>query len=228
MKKFSTLIFLLLSFHLTIAQDSTKSTQSDLKHGLQFQIDRLLELSNFSGYTLSYRHILNNTGGIRIGLLTNINESDYDVTEQADTIKSSGPEFEHNYQLKLSVQYLQSLTAYKNFALIFGGGPFISYSKREADSKNLGSDYISRSSSKNEAIGYGLDLILGVEYKLAENVIISGEYGLTVLKENGDMESIYESTYTVVNQKRISKQSGEIDTFIIRGLGVNLGISVFF
>ncbi len=71
-------------------------------------------------------------------------------------------------------------------------------------------------------------MILGVEYKLAENVILSGDYGLTILKENSDIETSYNYIYPDPGQNRISSESGKRHTFSASGMGVHLGLSIFF
>ena len=114
------------------------------------------------------------------------------------------------------------------FNLILGGGPFISYSKRESYDEYLGTSYISSYEDKNKTVGFGLDIILGVEYDLSENVKLSGEYGVTLSKENSEIENTQTDIYNDGRQNRIRKDEGERNAFITRGLGVNLGLSIFF
>lgn len=228
MKRNSALVLFLLLFNLTAAQDTSKTTQIQLSNGIQFQFRNILELTNFSGYTISYRHRFNHETGIRIGLYIGVVERDYNFFRQVDTLKSSLPDYENFHNYKISVQYQRLLTSYKNFSLILGGGPFISYYKTETNYNDLGIDYSTHHFRKNKTTGYGIDLILGVEYKLIENVILSGEYGLTFLFENGDYEEVYEYNYSNLNPDRIGKEKGKVETFNLQGLGVNLGISVFF
>lgn len=227
MKKLTCIIFLLLAYHLTFAQE-TINTERELKHGLQFQIVRLLELSNFKGYALAYRHNINKNSGLRVGILTNIEQSDNNVTEQIDTIKRSGPMSENIYQYKLSVQYLQNLTTYKSFSMFLGGGPFVSYFKSDENSEYNELDFFRKISGNTESVGYGLDLILGVEFKVIDNVWLSGEYGLTASKENAEYDNNEEYIYPDASQNRIIARSGDYDSFMIRSLGASLGISVFF
>ena len=228
MKYYLSLILFFLLINFTLAQDSSKTNQDILKHGLQFQLRSLLELTNFNGYTFSYRYRFNNNSGIRIGIFTSVNESDYDITQQLDSIISSPPNYSHNYSFKLSFQYLKNLINYKSFSLIFGGGPFISYSKSESSSDYLSSSYSRNYTSKDKTTGFGIDLILGVEYSLIENVLLSGEYGITVSKENSNIDDSENYIYTDTSQNRIYRENGERHSVFVRGMGVNLGISVFF
>lgn len=222
-------LFVFLGFiNLAFAQDTTKTDQKELSQGLEFQIGSLLYLTNFDGYTFSYRYLFNNNSGIRIGIYASINKDDNDITQQVDSVSIKPPTYSHDYDFKFSVQYLGSLMRYKSFSLIAGGGPFISYSKRDNKYYNLGTTYSSKYDEKTETTAYGLDLILGVEYKLFENVILSGEYDIALAKESSDIEFIGSDIYNDPTQNRIRKQSGTENGFSVNGTGVNMGISIFF
>jgi hypothetical protein len=227
-KSYRWLILFFLFLNFSFAQDSSKTIHNELKHGVQFQIGSLLNLTSFNNYTFSYRHLLNNCSGLRLGLAADINEEEYNISQQLDSIINNPPIKSNNYYLKLSIQYLQSLISYKSFNLILGGGPFISYSKSESSNEFLSSSYISSYEYKNKSIGYGLDIVLGVEYDLSDNVKLSGEYGLTMLKENSDIENTQTDIYNDGRPNRIRKDEGERNLFRTRGTGALLGISIFF
>ncbi len=228
MKIFYSLIILSGFFSFSFTQDSSGTNNKELKHGIQFQIGSLLNLQNFNNYTFSYRYRFDKNSGLRLGLLTNINEDDYDITNQVDTITVTPGNFDHNYDLKLSVQYLSKILTYNSFSLIWGGGPFISYSKIEYHREYIGSSYIDKYEQKRKTFGFGIDLILGVEYDLSDNVILSGEYGLTISKSKTDIEDYSYYIYRDGSPDRTSKEEGNVDSFSMNGLGVKLGISVFF
>ena len=228
MKYFNFLILFFLAFNFSFAQDSLSTKNNELKNGLEFQIGSLLSLTNFNSYTFSYRHRYSCNSGLRIGIFTNIIKDDEDLTQQLDSIINNPPEYSHNYNFKLSVQYLQSIMNYNNFSLICGGGPFISYSKIETDNEYLSSTYINKSYDNEKTFGFGIDLLLGVEYNLSENVILSGEYSLTISKSNSDIERYQSYIYNNGNPDRVNKINGESHVFSMRGLGVNLGLSIFF
>ena len=193
-----------------------------IKHGIQFQVQVLLNLTNFNGYTFSYRYRFNKCSGLRIGMFTNLNNEDYDITQQVDTITIKPPYYYHYYNFKISAQYLQSIINYENFALIVGGGPFVSFSKRDSHWESIYSSFTRKYIDKDKTTGYGLDLILGVEYQLFTNVILSGEYGMTFLKETSEID--YEVTEVGTSVNYINKQTGDRDRLSIR----NLGVAVFF
>lgn len=223
---FSAIIFL-LSFNLSFSQDSSKTCHSELKHGIQFQIGSLLNLTNFNNYTFSYRYLFNNNSGIRIGLLTNIDESDYDITQQFDSLINKPPKKASYFNLKLSVQYLYSLVSYNRFNLVIGGGPFVSYSKSELYDEQLWYSIKSSYENKDITTGFGLDILLGVEYNLSENIKLSGEYGLSISKEKSDTKLTHIDIYHDGTPSRINKEEGERNRFQTKSLAVNFGISVF-
>lgn len=228
MKYCYSLILFLLFINFAYAQDSSKINQRELKHGLQFQVRSLLELTNFDGYTFSYRYLINNNSGIRVGLYTNIYNSEDDITQQVDATVINPPEYYHYYNFKLSVQYLYDIINYKSFGLIFGGGPFLSYTKSKSNSEYLYTSYSVKQTANDKKTGFGFDIIFGVEYKIIESVLLSGEYGLTVSKENSDIDEADYYNYSDGAQNRISIKKGKKDLLTVSGMGVNLGISFFF
>ncbi len=226
--KYLFFLFLFTGFlSITPAQDTCK-TATETHHGLQFQIGSMLNLTSFENYTFSYRYRIDKKTGFRAGILTSLNNRDYDITQQVDTITIKPPNYEHHYNFKLSVQYLYGLVNYKTFTFILGGGPFISFYKNESSSESVNSSYTRETKYKNSTTGYGLDLILGTEFQLLENVLLSGEYSLTIAQEKSDIESFESYTYADQEQNIINRQNGTMDGFAIGGSGVNLGISIFF
>ncbi len=121
-----------------------------------------------------------------------------------------------------------ALINYKNFSLILGGEPFISYSKGESKYYYLYSSYTTNYFSKDVTFEFGVDLIAGVEYKLIENIILSGEYGLTLSKENSDVEDTLTKVYFNLAPANIYKANGKSHSLTLNRSGVNLGIAVFF
>lgn len=226
MKSFLALFLFLFTCQNFAGQDTTAITSKELKHGIQFQIESLLELKNFSGYTFSYRYNFSNNAGLRVGFFAYIGEDDYDLIQQRDTVAISPPFYANIYNYKISVQYLFSLMHYEKFSLILGAGPFFSHVKRDRYNESLGTASVRKSSEKEKSYGYGIDLIGGVEYRLFDNVFLSGEYGITLSKESGEIE--YESTEVFATETRVNRIAGDRNRLLIRGLGVNLGISVFF
>lgn len=222
-------VFILVSvFSFTYAQDSSKSCPA-AKHGLQFQIGSLLYLSNFDNYTFSYRYRPDENYGFRLGLLTSYFKDDYDITEQVDSAVSKPPNYYHSYDFKVSIEYLHSLVSYKSFSLILGGGPFISFSKDERTDTYTNPTYISEYIYNEKSTGFGLDIVLGAEYALTDNIIISSEYTFSVLKNNIDIDNSEKNTYPNNPEKNsFHSEKGKRNDFSFGGNYVNFGLAVFF
>ncbi len=228
MKYFLSFVLFLSLLNFSFAQDTSKTNCNHFKHGIQFQVRSLLEITNFSGYTFSYRYKINEKSGLRLSFLIAVDETDYETTQQLDSITINPSENYNNSNFKIALQYHHGIFDYKDFSLIIGAGPFISYANYESADEYLGTNYISKYSDQEKRTGYGLDLILGVEYKPVENILLSGEYGLSFLSEKSDFEHFQKNIYHDGSPDRIYKEAGEYDRFTVRGLGVNLGIAVFF
>jgi opacity protein-like surface antigen len=132
------------------------------------------------------------------------------------------------YNYKISAQYLYGLVSYKSFTLIFRGGPFIGFSKRDHHDEYISPSYSNKYIVNDKTFSFGLDIILGVEYKLIENIIFSGEYGLTIAKNNTDIDETSNYSYYNGSPAETYSQKGKSHTFTAGGMGVSLGVAVFF
>lgn len=228
MKHLISFVVLFSFFNITYGQDSTKSCP-DAKHGLQFQIGSLLYLRNFNDYTFSYRFRPDYNYGFRVGLLTTYLKDDYDLTEQVDSAVSNPPNYYHSYDFKVSVEYLYNLITYKNFSLILGGGPFISFGKDERSEMYTTASYEAERILKHKETGFGLDIVFGAEYALTDNLIISGEYTFSVSKTNFDIDDLEKYTYSDNPENNsLHIEKGKRNEFGFGGNYVNFGLAVFF
>jgi len=227
MKYIFSLFLLFLIINSACAQDSSKSC-FEARNGLQFQIGTSFTIRNFNNYTFSYRYRFNRNAGLRIGILVSISKDDYDITQQADSISINPPYTNIHNNLKFSVQYLYNLVRNKDFSFFLGGGPFISYSNSDSKYYYLYTQYQLESKDKEKYLGYGLDILSGIEYSLTQNIIISGEYGLSLTKGHTDTETYDRQINSDHSPDNIRKRSGTVNSFEITGMGVNFGIAVFF
>lgn len=229
MKILSAILFAVLFTISALAQDSCKTEPLKVKHGIQFQIVDLLRLANYRDYTFSYRYLLNENSGLRFGV--NLNYAD----REDDNISKSNDSFQNSpsdvkiISFKLSAQYLLTLTEYHKFKLIIGGGPFYSRSNSKTNSSTENSYVSKKLEYETKFNSYGLDLLAGVEYWLTENLVFSGESGISSYFSNNESERTqYENYYNEDDADRIIEDSSNRDEFIISNLSVNLGIAVFF
>jgi len=226
MKYFYSLTLVFVFLISTLGQDSSKVENYDLKHGIQFQI-RSLSLRNFDNYTLAYRYLLDKNTGFRLAILTDLSNEDNKGTQIIDSLEYSTPNEYNVYDFQLSFQYLKTILRDNDFSLFIGGGPLLSLEKRLQQSISNTSEYKRERKDMTKTFGYGFNLLFGVEYALSKNVVLSGEYGFTLLIESGDSERIENYYYYEDRPDRIYENTNEIDKFSLKGIGVNLGISVF-
>ncbi|MBK8947192.1 MAG: hypothetical protein IPM32_18280 [Ignavibacteriae bacterium] len=228
MKSFYSLFILFFVFNLSIAQTDCENDVLDLKHGLQFQV-RTLSLSDFNGYTFAYRYLLNNNSGLRIGIFANISDENFTENHLVDSSKFNSPQENINYDLKFSVQYIKTIMRKEDFSFIMGFGPFIAYQKRESNANDYGHNYTREYLSKYNSTSFGLDILMGVEYNLSNNVILSGEYGLAMSIGSLDSkrtENFYYNDAYEIDQKHEEKSEGTL--YLVKGIGASLGLSIFF
>lgn len=226
MKLVRILFILFILLNTQFAQDSNNVNSSQLKHGIQFQVTTL-SLRNFDNYTLAYRYLLDRDNGFRLAFRTTFIDEEYDGTQILDSLESLSPRNNSNYDFQLSFQYLNTILRGNVFSFIIGGGPIISFTKQLRESDYYTTNYKSTNKDLKQTFGYGFSLLLGAEYMLSKNVILSGEYGITMLIENGDYENIRNYYYLSDHPDRIDENTGDINKFSLRGIGVNLGISIF-
>ncbi|MBK7103809.1 MAG: hypothetical protein IPH62_00795 [Ignavibacteriae bacterium] len=227
MKKLIILILLFFGFITINAQDSCNVEKNNLRHGIQFQI-RSLSLTNFNSYTLAYRYLLSEKSGLRLGILTIIRDQDIDADQNLQNNIYNSAETTKDYDMKLSIQYLQSILNFEKFSLIIGGGTFIGYTKDEYSYEypEIGLTRIRKSSEKG--LNYGIELLMGVEYKLYKNVFLSGEYGLALTLGNLDIKTIENTIFDDPSSNYINEKTGQKNIKYLSGVGVNLGLSIFF
>jgi len=226
MKNFFLLIVFVALFNSSFAQDCCKDKCQDLKHGIQFSVTNILNLTNYGGYTFSYRYQFTRNSGLRFGVYTSISNEDYEVTQQVDTIINKPPTDAENFNIKLSVQYLHRILNYRDFDLLIGGGPFFGINNSEHYDEYLDGSSISKYTYKNNITSFGLDLLVDVEYRLTNNVVFSGEYGFVLTSESADYED--KRVYDYQTYQNVRSESGTRDRFSIRGSIVSLGLTIFF
>lgn len=226
MKHILILLVFVFMFNQSFAQECCKEKCEDLKHGIQFQVTNIFNLTNYGGYTLAYRYQINRNSGLRFGILTMVSNTDYDITQRFDSVSINPPGNSDLLNLKFSLQYLHRIMSYKDFDLLIGGGPFFSISNSESYSENLYGTDIRTYKQKTNSTGFGLDILAAVEYRLTNNVVFSGEYGINFISEIVDIEE--EIKYKYQTSENIQLDSGTIERISIRGSNVSLGLTIFF
>ena len=197
----------------------------DGRFALQFQITENFSLSSFQGTIFSGKYNFSPKSAFRTGLSINFGDSESDESSsRTDTNLVNNGEDKHNsFNITLKTQYIYNMIITDNIGFFIGGGPFLEYTDVESESKwNNNQSNGSRTYSSN-IIGFGMDLINGVEWMFTENMSLSAEYGIKF-------------KYLTSEEKRtsiVSIGNGEIQesnnkVFSITGNHINFGITVYF
>jgi len=227
MRYFSTLVLLIIFLNTSFGQDSSKVNSYELKHGIQFQI-RSLSLTSFNSYTFAFRYLLDKNSGLRVGLHSRLKNEDSDAIQQIDTLKFDVP-YSHEYSnIKFSIQYLHTKMRFEDFSLFVGGGPFFTYHSNESSNEYPTQSYTNKRKDSEKGYGFGIDFLVGVEYKLYKNIILSGEYSLGISKDNTEFEIMKSTIYKDGRPNIIVETIGEKNIIKLKETRVNLGISIFF
>jgi hypothetical protein len=197
-------------FNQSFAQDSSKHKCDELKHGIQFQVTNILNLTNYGGYTLAYRYQINRNSGLRFGIYTMISNEDYNITQQVDTIFSKPPSDAENLNLKLSAQYLYSILNYHDFDLLVGGGPFFAINNSEYYDEQLDINSKSKYTYKNDVKSFGIDLLIDVEYRLTNNVRLLKNSFIIILSAAADCRKMI----NFLNFKLRQAQFDNVNSFL--------------
>jgi len=230
MKFLSVLLFILIAFELTYSQNNNDS-DTTLVHGIQFQLPNILKISKFDDYTFSYRYKKNKTSTYRFGFTSNLLNRNTDGTFINDTTFDNNSSQLFHGTIKFSAQYLKTIMSYNKFGLIVGGGPFVLYHSNSNNNnrKYISSNTIIQADYSDHGIGFGADLISGVEYHLYNNILISAEYNLTLLWDKSTNKNKYIFIDKNSNtQTKIKDRTRTITTVSVGGNRVLLGITFYF
>jgi hypothetical protein len=225
----TTALFLICLFYTTHFSQDMEEKQKELTHGIQFQVARFLDLQSFFGYySLSYRYLTANRSGFRISVSPIVLKADGDTFRQLDTLIISPPYTEKRNEFSISLQYLHSIMTYKNFDFIIGGGPSFSYQKSSRKYTDLEWNYITNRNNEYKYNYIRIDFIIGAEYRLTENVVFSGEYGVGISYGKFKSESVTITDYFEQQTSRFSRNVNEYNVLNISGTGAILGLAIFF
>ena len=224
------LLIAALMFILTIsaiAQKKEKNDDKTLTHGIQFQIGNDFTLDGYDYLNFAYRYLLSESTGLRFGISTDVKGRVQDEKRYQDTLYNASENNEDWINIKIVSHFLVNLLQRNDFKLIVGGGPFLNYANFDSKTKRTFPETPPyRSDDERIVYGGGVELIGGVEYNLAKNVVLSAEYITTVnyFYQKQTAERINEDNGRVVENKTVTKT----DAFNIDYDSVRLGISVFF
>jgi len=229
-----TVIILIFTIQTTAQQpDSTQQNVSPLQAGswsIQFGYNNNLGFTSFKGGNISAKYHFTDNSALRFGVNINIeNEKD---NKNNLTQFNTGINFE---ELKRDIIDIGILTNYVYYfraknnvnPFISSGINFgISYSKSDSKNSFNHPDSIDNiASSKVNGWFAGVDFSVGVEWFVAENFSIHGEYE-TIFKY-----SYYKNKYTTTDFRRgpgVTSGESTVKDFTVSPSNVLIGISLYF
>jgi len=227
--QFISISILLFSFTFSsFAQTDTTKIDLAGKFALQFQITDNFTLSSFQGGTFSGKYHFSNNSALRLGVTlsqSNIDEEYSETNVYPDITNIGSTENNYsNYQISFSLQYIDYLKTINSIAMFYGGGVnyFTSPQNRESSAK-YEVPTVSNSADYNN-YGFGVSLLIGVEWFVRSNMGITAEYG------TGYQYSAYEKVNVnedIIND--ISRNSKSTQTrYGFSPSSVRFGISIYF
>lgn len=220
----SLLIISLLTLFSTqvFSQDSTYLDKLNGKYALQFQISSNFTLSQFQGGTFSGKYHFGNRSAIRVGVSTQINNREDEITASEIDTFFVHPSYTNSFDYQaysVNLQYLNYLTSMESVGFFIGAGPYISYafSKQVIDTADV-FDY--SSSNTSTLWNLGIELLAGVEWMFNDKMTISAEYGLRAYYLIS--ETAQDVTY--LSQNISSKRKG----FNLMYSSIKFGLSIYF
>jgi opacity protein-like surface antigen len=229
----TTALLLLAAFSLPAASQTTDShSLTEDSRALQFQISSNFTLSPFQGATLSYKHHLQPSSALRIGLDLSFNDEGSDGAQQNfnnDTLSSTDNTTldQSSFVIRLNTQAIWYSETSSEISFFYGTGPFLGYSRyRQNDERIFSPVGSSQSKSSSEGKGttwsVGLTGLAGVEWFVSQSISLHGEYGLSL----GYFWSKGESTFSTTGNR--SSSEGTTTSRQLSSNGVRFGLSVYF
>ncbi len=228
MKKqmFISVLFLLLfsAFNLK-AQDSTL-IKIDKHFALQFQANGLFDFTNFNNYGFAGKYHSGNFA-VRLGFEINRKDTDEDYKyEKQDTLFGKKSFEEINSGLGFFAEGLYYFNLFDHFAAYTGAGLFARFEKIKYGYPSA-YDVLLEDRYENESKEYGVNLLIGTEWFVRNNIGLSLEYGIRIAKTSESYMSYdeyQESNGTILKYRREIETKG----FSIYQSSVKLGVAVYF
>ena len=228
--KFSILISVLFLTFTSNYFAQTDSTKIDLegKWALQFGISENFTLSSFQGGTISAKYHFTNNSALRFGVTLYHSNLDREYTETSvypDTTFNSIYEDNYaRYQIQFTLQYISYIETINSISMFYGGGInyFTSPDNRESSSERKVP--IESSSLDYSNYGFGVNLLIGVEWFVRSNMGITAEYG------SGYQYSLYEQVQVqddIINDVRQNTRKTQT-RYGLSSSTVKFGVSIYF
>lgn len=197
-------------------QDSTRSRG---KYALLFQVGSNFQLQSFSGATFSFKYQMNKRSALRLGLSISGASStrDFNQNDFYPDTTFLGNEKTNSINLTVTCQYLRNIHIIHDVAFYYGGGPVIGFSYSR-DNTIYTINNVPENDNKSNSYNAGLSFVGGVEWYLAKNISLLGEYGFS-----------FTYTYLIRNYvDSYEKYNYTTKGYSLGSSAVKLGVSVYF
>lgn len=204
------------------SQDSTYLDKLNGKFALQFQISSNFTLSQFQGGTFSGKYHFGPRSAIRVGISTQINNSEDEISASEIDSFFVHPTYKNSFDYQaysVNLQYLNYLTSSESVGFFIGAGPYVSYafSKQDIDT----ADVLNYQSSNTSTVwNLGIELFAGVEWMFSDKMSLSAEYGLRAYYLINEIAQ----DVTYLGKNISSKRKG----FNLMYSSIKFGLSVYF
>jgi hypothetical protein len=190
---------------------STLFAQEQNKYALSFGIADNFQLSSFNGQ-IAAKKIINDTHQLRVFLSPSFSANNSDSnTESEEAMKT------FYFSLGIGADYLRILIKNNKINLFAGPGLGISFQSNKSEHR----DNTIKSTSVDNRIDLALRGVLGVEWKVTNQIGIHCEYLLigAYIRNSGHIKS---------EGDMITDQPKTTSSFLSLGPGVLFGVSVYF
>jgi len=179
-----TVIILIFTIQTTAQQpDSTHQNVSPLQAGswsIQFGYNNKLGFNSFKGTNISAKYHYTNNSALRFGININFSNTKNNIVSPIDVNKLSISEItDDRIAIGIVTDYIYYFSTKKDINLFISSGTNIGISYGKANAKNSfnnpDSIGVIRSNKANGWFG-GVEFSVGVEWFVAENFSIHGEY----------------------------------------------------
>jgi len=221
----STILALFISLSI-FAQEIEQPIDLTGKWALQFQIDHYFTLDDFQGGTFSGKYHLSNSSAFRLGVSYS---SETDEQDEKQTLKFSDETETVNKNdireydvIGFNLQYLYYTKIVNSISMFLGAGVNYETSLSNRKGTTTREDFTGTDIYETSYSGYGIDLLIGVEWFVRSNIGISAEYGSKYRSIEYEGTDSYSSGDESISVDYEGTESGfEYDR-------VKFGVSIYF
>lgn len=228
-------LLLLVAFSVrTEAQTSNNNQLTEHSRAIQFQINSNFTLGSFQGAALSYKHHLQPSSALRVGVDLSLNDANTEAAQKtfySDTLRTSGNSTrdQSSVALQLNTQAIWYSESSLGILFFYGTGPFVGFSRWHQEDESISSTVgfpQSKSTLEGTATTWSLGLtgLLGVEWFASKSISLHAEYGIRL----GYAWTKNESSGNTLATRYKTTSEGTTTSWQLSSNAVRFGLSVYF